>query len=383
MIQISPQLFPEVIDVSSVSAKYSQPIFLPIAVEGQATGGTAAAGTVYVITRPIDADTLFGTTSRLSKLVKFLLGRGVGSVIAGVSVQSSSAPTLLQRQAVWQVLEGLPQVRIRLTDSTDQSVLTALAASCDNAALLYNKQVGFGGLATGGNKAAAQAAGYATASRRFVLVVPGIYDENGNLMDGSYSAATVAAEVSKNPDITDDLDLEPLVNISGIELDPSTNQPLFMEKVVSGVVQNDFEDLLQSGLSPLMTDRTGVGARISHLRMTWTGNPPGTDFTFDALETRLIEDQVFIDVRQYCYDSGYLRKPNTEDNRLTLAAGISALLFDRSSWISPLVQSDGTLGYNVSVAASADGRQVIVGYQGIIIRNITNIVVDATLSIPV
>jgi hypothetical protein len=153
--------------------------------------------------------------------------------------------------------------------------------------------------------------------------------------------------------------------------------------VVTGSAVNDFTDLLVAGVSPLKTDRSGSGLRITHLRMTYTGATPGTDTTFDALETRLIVDQIFVDVRDYVINNRFLRRGNTPETRADLLAGIQALLTARSDWVAPVTQPDGSTGYNVSVTPSADLRSVTIRYEGIVNRNIQVVNVDAELTIPV
>lgn len=376
-------IFPEVRDVSNVGARYTSPLYLPIAVEGQADiSSSCNVGQVYTVNVPSDSDGFFGVSSPLGLLVKFLLSRGVSPIYAAASVKSASPPTLVQRQAVWSTMESMPQPRIRLTDDVTQATLEALATSAENAALLFNKQVAFGGLAAGTTKDVLISAAEAINSKRFVLVAPGIFDSSNVLQSGAFAAALVAAEVAKNADISDDLDMMLVPNALGIETG-ANGQPLFAESVVSGSVVNDFADLLAAGVSPLMTDRSGSGLRITHLRMTYTGATPGSDTSFDALETRLIIDQIFVDVREYVIDNNFLRKGNTDTTRTDLQAGIAALLADRASWVSPVVQPDGTTGYNVSVIASADLRSVTVRYEGVINRNIQVVNVDAELTIPV
>lgn len=379
-------LFPEVRDIGSLGAKFSIPYYLPIAVEGQGgTTGTAVVGTVYQINTPSDADTYFGAGSPLNLLLKHLLGRGITPIWAAASVLSATPPTLVQRQAVWATLETMPNIRIRMTDDVAQATLVAHAASCDNAALVFNKQIAFGGMAAGTTKAALIAAAEAINSRRSVFVGPGVYDSNGTLLSGVYAAAAVAAAVATNSDISDSLNLFNLPNLNGIEMG-ANGQPIFTERVVSGVAVNDFEDLLQKGVSPLMTDRDGLGVRITHLRMTYTGTTPGSapiDTTYDSLMTRLIVDQIFLDVRQYAYDNKFLRKGNTPKTRDALAAGIDALLNSRSAWIAPVTQADGTPGYAVSIIPSTDLRSVTIQYQGVVIRGLETINVDAELTIPV
>lgn len=379
----STQLFPEVVDASSLGAKISSSLFLPIAIEGQAgSDGNCVINTEYAIQTPNDAVTIFGATSPLTNLILFLLGRGVNPVIAVASIKGASTPTLLQREAAWAVLESDYLVRIRLTDDTSQATLAGLAASCDNANLLNNKQIAFGGLLAGTQKPQIISANKALNHKRLVLVSPGIIDLNNATQSGAYSAAVAAADVALNSDISDDLNLDTLVNLTGIELN-AQGQPLFLERVISGVVVNDFEDVLQAGGSPLMTDRSGLGVRITHLRMTWTGATPGTDSSYDALMTRLIVDQVFLDVKGYCYDNNFLQKGNTQKNRDALQAGVEALLEARSTWIDPILQPDGTTGYGVTVIPSPDQRQVTIQYQGTVIRGIATIQVDAQLVIPV
>lgn len=372
---MSVLLYPEVKDATTLGARYSQPLFMPIAIEGQAdSGGDASVAQVYSISRPADADTRFGAASSLATLVKYVLGRGIPTVYAAAS-QKGSAPLLAERQAAWALFEALPDVRVRLTDSVTQADLVALADSCENAELINNKQVSFVGMAAATTAATLVTAAGAIASKRAVLVGPGITDENGVARSGAFAAAAVAAEVAKNSDLADDLDTATIPGLTAIE-SAADGLPLFRIKVVGGVATNDFETLLQGGVSPLRNGRNG-GVEITHLRTTYT-----TDTTYDALMTRLIVDQLFIDVRSYCEDQKFLRRGNTQKTRDDLAAGVEGLLVQRSNWLEPVTQPDGELGYGVSVIPSTDSRQVTVGYQGRVVRGISTILVDAQLTIP-
>jgi len=370
----STQLFPEVVDASTLGGKFQQAMALPVGVEGQAdAAGSGTVGVLYTISRGSDADTYFGPVSTLSTLVKNLLQKGVYPVYAIISAKAT-LPTLAQRQAAWAELENKIFVRIRMTDSLLNSDHVALGTSCDNANLMSMKQFAIVGMASATTKAALISAATAIGSKRVVLVGPGIYDETGTLQTGRYAATCVAAMVAANFDPSDDMDLALVPATTGIELD-SNGFPIFREKVVSGSVVNDFEDLLQGGVSPLQPGRNG-GVALTHLRTTWK-----TDGTFDALMTRLIIDQLFVDVREYCYDQNFLRKGNTQVNRDLLASGVQRILQDRSDWIQPLQQPDGTMGYRVGVVPSVDQRQMIVNYEGLVVRGVQTIQVDAQLQI--
>lgn len=374
----STQLDPQVVDVTNLAPLFTQSLFLPIAVEGQgaATGGTGVVGSVYSVDRPSKADELFGASSTLSTLIKALLNRGVSPIIATPSVMSATLPTLLQRQTAWALLESRRDVRIRMTDSALQADFAALATSCDNAALAQNKQSGIVGMPSGTSKANLITASGAIASKRVTLVSPGVYDENGVLKSGNIGAAYVAAEVAKNSDIADDLDTLHLPGLTAIENDAGGN-PLFAYRIVTGALVNDFEDLEQAGVSVLKPDPNG-GVMIGHLRMTYT-----TDGTFDALMTRLIVDQLFVDIRAAVESSLFLRQGNTQVNRDKLAALVSSMLWQRRTWLEPKTQPDGELGYLVQVTPSTDNRQVTVSYQGTVVRGIQTIQVQGNLTIPV
>lgn len=373
---MSSQLYPEVLDGSTLGALYSQSIFLPIGIEGQAdNAGSGVLGAVYSVDRPSVADDYFGPSSSLATLAKFVLDRGVAPVYATIS-KKGTAPILTERQAAWAFLESDSRVRIRLTDSVTQADLVALADSCENASLINNKQFAVMGMASATSKASLLTAATAIQSKRGLLVAPGVYDEGGTLISGAYAAAAVAAEVAKNADPSDDLDLVTLPGLLDIEHD-SAGTAVFRIKVVSGSPVNDFEDLLQGGVSPLQPGRNG-GVEISHLRMAYT-----TDDTFDALQTRIIVDQIFVLVREYAFQHLFLRKGNTATNRALLQSGVEALLRAHSDWISPITQSDGVLGYATSVTASSDERQMIVSYQGKVVRGVQTISVDGRLEIPV
>jgi hypothetical protein len=376
----SVQLYPDVIDGSSLGALFSEVPYLVIGIEGEMmSDGTAEVATPKTITRPSEAEDYFGDTSTLTALIKFVLGRGVPSVVAvasGVSVTAEAVPTLEQRKTAWATLEDDRNVRIRLTDSVTQADLVALADSCEFAEGINHKQFAVVGMDSGTSKATLISAVTAIASKRAVLVGPGVYDSDGDLLSGEYAAAAVAAEVSKNPDIADDLDTLALPSLIGIE-QAANGLPVFRVKSNAGSPTNDFEDLLQAGVSPLRQAKNG-GVEITHLRMAYI-----SDDTYDSLMTRLIVDQVFIDVRNYCEDNKFLRRGNTAKTRDDLKAGVAALLFERRNWVAQITQSDGTPGYNVAVTASSDERQVVVTYSGRVVRGISTILIDARLQITV
>jgi hypothetical protein len=372
------QLFPQVIDASTLGAKLTSPIFFPIGLEGQgAAAGSGVAGQVYTISTPSEADTILGPTARVAQIAKFLLTRGAAPLKVGVA-QKTGVPTLAERQVIWDAMASDPTIRLRLTDSIVQSDLVAFGTNLTQADAIFNKQFGIVGMATGTTKALLITAAAAIANKRVVLVGPGVYDESSPavLRDGCFLAAGVAAEVAKNGDPTNDLDRWPLPLLTGIEKDVN-NYNLLRVKTVGGVATNDFEDLLQGGVSPVMPDSAG-GVLITHLRTTYT-----TDGTFDSLQTRIIVDQVFVDVRDYLTNNGFLRQPNTPDVRGRIQSGVEALLLERRSWIKPKAQNDGTSGYNVQVTSSLDNRQITVAYEGTVVRGISTIQVAASLDIPV
>ena len=376
-------LDPRVLDATTLQPVQTSEIFMLPSVEGQAdSAGTANIAVPTSITRLDQAADSFGSASSLYRIIAALLNAGAAPVI-GIASAKGATPTLTQRQTAWEKLESDENVRIRLTDSEVQADLSALAVSCANADLIYNKQVCFVGLASGTTKAnlisgaAAIATGGVVPASRSVLVGPGVYDSAGTLRGGSYAAACVAAEVAKNGDPSNDLDLWDIPNLNGIELD-GFGLPIFRRKVVSGTPMNDYEDLLQGGVSPLQPSRVVGGVFTSHLRTTYIANT-----SFDALATRLIVDQVFLDVKNYIYSGNYFRTGNTAITRAKIASGVEALLNTRSGWIAPAPQPDGSLGYNVTATASPDFRQVIIGYSGVVVRGISTVKVAGHLSIPV
>jgi len=376
-------LDPRVLDASNLIPKATSPIYLPIGVEGQAdAAGTAAVATPYQFTRVDTANDAFGPASKLALIIKAVLDRGAGPVI-GIASTKGTAPTLVQRQAAWEKLESDETVRIRLTDSEVQADLTGLAVSAANADLIYNKQFAIVGLPSATSKANLIAGATAISNAlivqgsRCVLVGPGVYDAAGTLRGGSFAAAAVAAEVAKNSDPTNDLDLWDVPLLTSIEID-ANGMPIFRRKVAAGVAVDDFEDLLQGGVSPLQPSRTPGGVSTTHLRTVYT-----TNGTYDSLYTRIIVDQIFIDVKNYIYASNYLRAVNSERTRARIRAGVDALLNERSEWIKPVMQPDGTTGYNVSVTSSPDERQLTVGYEGVVRRGISTIKVAANLTIPI
>lgn len=379
----STMLDPRVIDASTLVPRASSAIYLPIGVEGQAdAAGSAVVGVLYVINRVDESVAAFGPVSKLHKIVKAVLDRGAGPVIAVASAKAS-APTLVQRQAAWQALEADTGIRIRLTDSETQADIVALGVSVANANLLYNKQTAIAGLASGTTKAALIAgadaiiAGGVDPAQRTMLVGPAIYDDAGALQGGSFLAAVIAAEAAKNADPSNDLDLWNLPLLTGVEKDAS-GLPIFKRQVVAGVAVDDYEDLLQGGVSPVQPSRVAGGVQTTHLRMVYKVNG-----TYDNFYTRIIVDQVFIDVKNYILDNNFLRAGNTEATRARIKSGVEAVLTERASWVKQVLQSDGSRGYNVSVTSSLDNRQITVGYEGSVVRGISTVKVAANLTIPV
>jgi hypothetical protein len=373
-------LDPTVIDASTLTPRFSASIYLPIGIEGMAaTAGTAVVGTPYKIERVDQAVTYFGPASALTLLITAILNAGAGPVLAIASAKTTT-PTLIQRKAAWQVFEANTDVRLRLTDSEVQADIVALADSATNANTIYNKQVAIVGMPTATTKAALIAAAAAITSgsqNRAVVVGPGVYDSGGTLRGGSYAAACVAAEVAKNADPSNDLDLWVIPNLTAIELDAS-GLPVFLRRVLSGVATDDYEDLLQAGVSPLQPSRIPGGVMTTHLRTAYF-----TNGQWDNLYTRIIVDQVFLDVKDYILNNNYLRLGNSATTRARIKSGVEALLTARNAWISPVTQGDGTLGYAVAVTSSTDQRQVTVGYQGTVVRGISTVQVAANLTIPV
>lgn len=372
----STQLFPQVIDNTVLNQKPQGGIYLPIAIEGVAgAAGTATVGQLLTISRSSDADTFLDPASDLCKIVKLLLDRGAGPIKVGVSQKAPTAVTLVQRQSVWLNQEADPAVRIRLTDSLLVADHTALATSCDNAALLQNKQFAIVGEAKATPKATLLTNATSKASKKLVTVAPGIVDEGGVVRDANFTAAAIASMVAQNSNPADDLDTATVPKMLSME-QTAGGVDFFRRTVVSGSLVNDFEDLLQGGVSPIMPGITG-GVGISHLRMTYK-----VDSSFDALMTRIIIDQVFTLVRDYCVNFNQLRKGNTPTTRAQLASAVDALLKEHTDWIQPVLLPDGlTTGYGVTVTASGDQRQQIVSYQGAVVRGVSTVLVSGNLTI--
>lgn len=368
--------YPQIVDKSTLTGVFQTDQFMVIGVDGQKdVVGTAVIGLPVRVMTAEDANTLFGPASSLAALVKFILGRGISYVWA-VASASGAAPTLVQRQAAWAPLEENADIRIRLTDSVTQADLVALADSCENAELIQHKQFCFLGLALPSVKATAITAAGAVASKRAVLVTPGIYDLNGNLLAGQYGAAYAACEVAKNPDITDSMNLMDVPATAGIEKDVATAMPLYRIKANGGTPINDFQDLLAAGVSPFQQSRTGLAA-FTHLRMAWV-----VDTTFDALQTLLIKDQVFIDIRNLLLDHKALRQGDTGNNRSLAAVIVESYLKSHDDWVERVSLSDGTTSYGVTVVDGVDSKSYTVNYFGRVVRGTNVINVNGTLTIP-
>jgi hypothetical protein len=369
--------YPQIVDKSTLTGVFQAGQFMVVGVEGQKdAGGTGLVGLPYLIRTAEDANLYFGTASSLAGLVKFLLARGLTYVMA-VASGSGATPILSARQTAWTALEENPDVRIRLTDSMVQADLVALADSCEWAEGIQHKQFCVVGLSGAESKASAITAAGAIASKRAVLVTPGVYDLNGNLLAGNYVAAMVAAEIAKNPDIADSLNNADIPATAGVEKDATTALPIYRLRAGAGTPVNDFQDILTAGGSPLQQSRNGLAA-FSHLRTTWT-----TDTTFDALMTLLIKDEVFLQLRNLLLSESYLRSGNTPNNRSLAAKKVQTWLEGHSDWVQEVPLPDGTVGYGVSSVPSTDLKSFDVAFHGQVLRGTNVININGTLTIPV
>lgn len=371
-----PNDFPQVVDISTLTGVFHVDSYLAVGVEGQKdAAGSAAVASPKLIQSPDDANTQFGPVSSLAGICKTLLGRGLAFVYA-VASSSGSAPNLVARQAAWATLEDNPYIRVRLTDSVVQADLVALADSCEYAEGIQNKQFCVGGMAIGSTKAAISAAATAMASKRGVLVAPCFYDSNGTLMNGNYCAAWAAAEIAKNPDIVDSLNLAPIAATTGIEREATTGLPLFRLRANGGTPVNDFADLLTAGASPFMTAPDGRTS-FTHLRTTYIA-----DTTHDALTTLLIKDTVFLQLRDMLLNAKFLRKGNTATNRAMAGAMVDQWLSTHNDWVGPATLADGSTGYGVTCVPSSDLKSFTVNYFGVVVRGTNVININGSLTIP-
>lgn len=366
---------PRVVDKSSLTGVFVADSFLKVGVEGHmANDGDATIGLPVPITSYEDAITAFGNTSTLTSIVQFLLSRGLDEVVA---VASDATHGLDAREDAWEALADDPTIRIRLTDDDTQATLAALANSCEDAELIDNKQFMVGALAAPNSKSTLGAAAAAIASKRGVLVGPGVYDLDANLLSGGTLAALIGAEIAKNPDITDSLNLYNIPATAGIEKQATTGLPLFRRRANGGAPIDDFQDLLDDGVSPLMQSPLGTAA-VNHLRTTFTD-----DDTFDALTTLLIKDGVFLGIRDMLLSEGFLHQPNTASNRTLAASMTDTWLKAHNSWVFPIVLPNGNTGYGVTSTSSPDGKSFTISYFGNVVRGTNVINVNGTLTVPV
>lgn len=367
--------YPQVVDKTTLSGVFLGDQFLMIGIEGQKdAGGSATVALPVLVRSPDDANTFFGPASSLGGLCKFLLARGLNQIVAVCSA-SGTTPTLIQRQAAWAALEDDSRVRIRLTDSTTQADLVGLADSCENAEQIQHKQFCVCQINVS-TKATVLTAATAIASKRAVLTSGQVYDVNGSLLAGQYCAALVAAMIATNADISDSMNGAEIPATTGIEKEAATGLPVYRLRTNGGTPLNDFQDLLTGGASPFQQAASGLAA-LTHLRTTWI-----TDTTFDALETLLIKDQVFLDLQSILIDQKFLRSQNTAKNRGIACALVNSYLTQHMDWLAPVNLPDGTVGYGVGAVAAPDNKSFTITYNAQIVRGTNVINIGGSLTIP-
>lgn len=367
-------LFPEVVDKSTLTGVFHTAQFMVIGVEGEMDNdGAATVGTPVMCKTAEDAATAFGASSSLTELVKFILSQGMVFVWAVASL-SGDTPELADRQDAWANLEDMPDIRIRLTDSTVQADIAGLATSCENAETIQHKQFCVVGMPSPAVKATTVSVAEAINSKRCVLVDPGVYDVNGNLMAGQYGAAKAAVVIAQNPDIADSMNAMSLSGTAGIEKD-DPGLPVYRERANGGTPINDFNDLLAAGASPFQQSADGRAA-FTHLRTTFTD-----DDTYDALATLLIKDQVFINIDNLLRSAKFLQKGNNASNRALAARMVDSYLKSVSAWVEPVPLPDSTIGYGVTAVPSDDLKSFTLNYYGQVVRGTNVININGTLTI--
>lgn len=369
--------YPQIVDESTLSGVFNTTSFFEVGVEGQAdNAGSCTVGLPVTVSTAEAANNIFGPSSSLAALVKFLLNRGLDYVVA-VASKKGTAPSLGERQTAWAPLEERASLRIRLTDSTTQAVLAALAVSCHNAETIQHKQFAVVGLTGPAVKATSISAAGSINHKRCVLVDPGIFDLNGNLQSGAYAAAYAAAEIAKNPDITDSLNLAVIPATSGIEKSTATGLPIYRLHANGGSPIDDFQDLLSGGVSPFQQSADGR-ASFTHLRTTFKD-----DDTYDALMTLLIEDGIFLGIKDILLSQKFLRNGNTPSNRSLAAQVVNQYLTANGDKVQKVQLPNGETGYGVSVTPSVDKKAFTVYYTGEVVRGTNVIKINGTLTIPV
>jgi hypothetical protein len=115
----------------------------------------------------------------------------------------------------------------------------------------------------------------------------------------------------------------------------------------------------------------------THLRTVYTVNG-----TYDNLYTRIIVDQVFLDVKAYILDNNFLRAGNTVTTRARIKSGVEALL-QREKYMDTHCASARRFAGLQRVGHVLGGQPSgHVGYEGVVVRGINTVKVAANLSIP-
>lgn len=250
---------------------------------------------VYTVTRTSDAETIFGSGSKMVKLCALALQNGAAQVAAvpagtGQAVDYAAAFAALEAQQVCAVL----------CDSTEDSVQRLLMESVLRASKAGNERIGFA--VCGAEDPFAWAAGFNC--ERMVLVAQAPFGET----DGGSLAAAMAAQVAKSTD--------PSASFNGVRLEG-----------ITGLNTTLREEMLDAYVKAGITPFEAVGGSVEIVRAVTSRTATGgvSDRVFQELNTVLVMDDVISGVRAALKEQMAGAKNNTR-TRAAIATQAAVLL---------------------------------------------------------
>ncbi len=220
----------------------------------------------------------FGEDSIIIKLMKIAIRNRAAKFIL---VRVEETDGVADYDSALAVLALEEAVNIVITDSTDVSVLEKVKEHCEDASLDRKERIAFYGVAKDSTISEAISISTNLNTGRIYMAYPNGLDEEGNEVDGIFTAAALAGQVAGESD--------PALPMTNVEV-----RGFFGLKQKLKV--SEMNALIEAGIIPLET-RSGT-IRIVRAVSTYTKGATGAkDITWQELTTVRISDYIFKDLR--------------------------------------------------------------------------------------
>lgn len=238
---------------------------------GLVAESSKAAGSVNIITRSSDADSIFGTTGLMSKLCKIILQNGA------IKVAAVSAGTNNYDKA-FDTIKSLDDICVVVCDSENVSVHDKLKSSIVSASEDSKERIG---IVSYPSSSYTSGLGSHFNCERIIVIAQSPVDSDGEKLSSCYLSAAFAGLISQNSDPSLSFNGKSLNSIFGL---------------TSNLIEDKVDEYIESGITPFESISNQVEIIRAVSSRTTTNNI--TDLTFKDINTILIIDYVISGIRK-------------------------------------------------------------------------------------